>query len=110
MRRVTAGCSAHSHHVKWDKYSVHTDEGEKEVELAEPFIHHLAEHFREPEVGSGKHPEYSRDPHNQVEVAHDKVCVVQRKINRSLSEKQPRYAARYEQRYESEREQHRRSK
>src|SRR5205807_8547406 len=69
--------------------SVDTYEGQTEVPLAERFIHHAAEHFREPKIGAGKNPEHGCDGHHKMEVSHNEIRSMQIGVQRRLCEKKP---------------------
>src|SRR5215216_1500220 len=100
MESVAAGRPCYSHYVHRDEDGIHADESDGEMNLAQRLAHHLSEHLREPEVCPGKHREYRRYSHNQVEVADDEVSIVELNIKRRLSEQESRDAARHEQRNE----------
>ena len=65
------------------------------MNFGHPFVHHLAEHFREPEIRPRKHSEYRSHSHNQMKVSDDEVCIVQLNVDGSLAQKQASDAARY---------------
>ena len=72
---------------------VHPNEGNPEVDLADPLAHHAAEHFGEPETHPRKHAENSRHPHDHVEVSYHEVRIVEVEIHRGLAQKDAADAA-----------------
>src|SRR5581483_12222496 len=88
------------------KDAIHSDECQDKVNLAKTFVHHLAEHLREPVIGSSKHTENGCDAHNQVEVADDEIRIVKEQVYRCLTQENSAQTTRYKQRDESKRKQH----
>src|SRR5438477_4485497 len=83
--------------------------GPREEEMNSPqlLIHHAPEHFWEPVVRSGEHPEDGRHTHDQVEVPDHERGVMQRNVEYRLREKWSAQPARDEQRNESDSIEHR---
>src|SRR5713226_7181555 len=106
VRSIPPGRSGHAHHMKRNEDRVDADERDDEMNLAQAFVHHLAKHLREPEVGASKHSEDRGDSHDQMEVSNDERSIVEWNIKRRLTEEKSGNAARYEQRHEPDCEQH----
>ena len=105
--RVAARVAGQSQVMHGHEDGVHADEGEPEVDLADAFIQEAPEHFGEPEIESGKHAEDRGNAHDQVEMGHHEVCVMQIQVQRRLRQEQAGEAAAHEQGHKSESEQHR---
>jgi len=103
---ISPRIACHAEEVHRQKDPINADECEPEMEFAEPFTHHSAKHLREPEIGAGEYAEDRCHTHNQVEVADDKIGVVEVKVKRVLAEKDPAESACREERHKSDREEH----
>ena len=87
---------------------IRAGEGDEEMNLSQPLIHHSAQHLREPIIRSSEDSEDRRNSHDQMEMANHEVSVVQGNIQHRLSQERPTESARHEQRNEADGEQHRR--
>src|ERR1700733_3245632 len=79
-----------------------------EMPFAQRFAHHAAEHFRKPEIGSGKNTEQRRNCHHEVKVSYDEICRVKISVERSMREVEAADPPADEDGNESEAEQRRR--
>src|SRR3954471_12033727 len=86
--RITPRHTQQSHRVKWNKDRINAYEGNPKMKLADRFVHHAAKHLRKPEVGGREHAENRRHAHHQVKVRCHKVSVVEKEIERRLSQNQ----------------------
>ena len=75
-------CGAQQMHRHENRVSA--QEGNPEMPDAEALAHHAAKHLGKPEMGRSKDSEHSGHGHNQMEVCHYKICVVQVNIQRGL--------------------------
>src|SRR5258706_758285 len=85
---IAANIPYETHIMHGHKDAIHTDESQPEVPLAQRFVHHSTEHFREPEIGAGKNSKHGCKRHYEMEVGHDKIGGVQVCIKRRLREKE----------------------
>ena len=108
--RVAARHAQQAHRVEWDEDRVNADERDPEVNFAQAFIHHAAEHLRKPEISSGKHSEDRGHTHHQVKVRRYEIGIVKEKVERCLAQHQPGNAARHKHRHEADGEKHRAGK
>ena len=76
-----------------NKYQVEADPGENEVHLAQGFIHHSAEHLREPIVDSAKSRDDGRRHKGVVEMRDYKIGVMQVDIGGIRPQRNAGYAA-----------------
>ena len=75
-------------------------ERQEEVNLAERFVHHAAEHFWIPKVDRAKHGHRRSGEEHVMEVSHDEVGVVNEDIDRRGRHENARQAADDEHRHE----------
>ena len=80
QRRIAPRMTLEAQVVHGHEDAVSADESQPEVNLAERLIHHAAGGFREPEIGSRKHPEDRRHAHDHVEVSDHEIAVVERQV------------------------------
>ncbi len=92
--------------VHREEHHVNTYERKPEVKLAEAFVHHSTEHFREPVIDTGKHSEERCATHYKVEVSYYEVCVVKLNIDGRVTQEDTGDTTCKEERYETDREQH----
>ena len=97
---------AHDEHAAEDDGDRH--DRQPEVPLAERLVHHLAEHFREPEVDGDEGAEQDGCGHRQVKVADHEVGIVQEDIGGDGAQVEAREAAQTEHEDDPDREEHRR--
>src|SRR5687768_11916033 len=67
-------CESYKVHRKGN--TIHTDNGQPEVQITKCFIHHSAIHPGEPVINTREHPENCRTSHYDMEVCHYEVSVV----------------------------------
>src|SRR5690606_32097750 len=98
-RVIPSGESGDTDVVHREEDQVDTGERNPEVDVAEPSVNHTAEHFGEPVINTGEHPEEGSAYDNQVEVRHYEVGVVQLNIDRRVTEEYPGNTSRKEERH-----------
>ena len=103
----TAHHSTKAEVVHREEGQVEENQGGEEVSLAERFIQHFAEHFREPEVEGSVDREDTSAKEHIVEVRDDEVGVVNEKIDWCGGHENAAEAADDEHRDERKREAHR---
>ncbi len=84
------------------------DQRDEEMHPSPHLIHHPPKHFREPIIGRRKHSEDRRHSHDQMEMPHYKISVVQRDVEHRLRQERPTQPARNEKGNKSNGIQHRR--
>ena len=68
---------------------------EEKVQLAQGFIHHAPEHFREPIIRRRKNAEDRGHAHDQMKVSDHKVSIVQLNVEHRLRQERPAQTARH---------------
>ena len=105
---VAAGHALSAEPVLHQERHVEADEGQPEVQLAQPLVHHPAAHLREPEVDAAIGGEHDGAEHDVVEVGDHEVGVGDLPVQRRAGQQHTGQAAQQEGDQEAEGEQHRR--
>ena len=105
--RVAASLSGHAEVVHGHEDRVGSSERDEEVQLAQRFVHHAPEHFREPIISRREDAEDRRDAHDQVEVSDHEICVVELNIEHGLRQERAAQTAGDEERNEADGVKHR---
>src|SRR5260370_34323635 len=107
---VLTGVPRHTGIVHWHEDRVRAYKADEKMPACQRFVHHPAEHFREPVIGGGKYAEDGRHTHNQVEMSGHESCVVQLNVKHRLRQEWAADSTANEERNESDGEQHGRRK
>ncbi len=97
----------HPDDVHGEEGEIEEDEGQPEVEMPQPVVHHAAEHLGEPVVDAGEGAEDGTAEDHVVDVGHDEVRVLDVDIHRGRGHEDARQTADDEHRHEGQRIQHR---
>src|SRR5262249_49521917 len=89
-----------------EKRAIKEDQREDEMNFAPGFIHHSTEHFGEPEIDRSKYTERAASEEHVVNMAHDKVGVMDKQIEGGGSHVDPTQTADDKHRNERERKTH----
>src|SRR5579862_6206699 len=90
---VAADISRETQVMERHEDRVGSNEAEPEMQLAQSFVHHAAEHLGEPEIGSGKNSKHGRYTHDHMEVANHEVSGMQHDVERGLRQEESTHAA-----------------
>ena len=96
--RVASRLAGQAEIVHWHKNRVGSKQREEEMPAAEALAHHAAKHFGKPIIGRGEYAEDRGHTHNQMEVTHHEVSIMQRYIQHRLRQERSAQSARHEQR------------
>src|SRR5437764_116061 len=75
-----AHLTANTNNVHGEKHAIRSNKRQPEMEFTHSFVHEPAEHLGEPEVQARKCRKQRCDSHDEVEVRHDKIRILQLNI------------------------------